>query len=253
MKKVIIICTLFFFLSAIFFVACKKGNDITSTTKSSSLLTRTVTATLSVNRDYGFLVFENIENLDNYKSQLVGNTHGDVRAYLNSIEFNSLGKTLYESISDQAEVTEEQAISYLLNTSGVVQIKNVVMKQINQNESQNYWDFFLTMNSSKLNTDNYSSLSAGTFSSSIMNKFACGQELEGGLFEYIANNPNGYEATSAHSRTKFWGWNDIEVRLVNCPDSPNCICKKHYQRYTVFWTWTGDDRVTYEKVDSACS
>ncbi len=247
MKKIFFLCSIFIVTIATIFVACKKENDVTLTTNLSNTLARAVEAIVTVNQDYGFLVFSKVEDLENFRNQIVGNTHGDVRAYLNSIEFTSLGKIVYESVSDEAEVTEEQAICYLLSTDGVVQVKEVIMKQINQNENQINWEFFLTLNSDQLNAETYSTLSNGTFNSNIMNKFACGDTFEEGLFEFIEEHPFGHEATTTQERIKFWGWNDIEVTTGPCPGAENCICIFHYQRYTIFWTWTGSHRTLTEE------
>lgn len=154
-----------------------------------------------------------------------------------------MGLSKFQDLTSKLLVNAYQANEYLLNNDGAVMISDVVFKQINQQQEQIEWDNFLSMVSENLNDSNYLLLKNGEHTSSIMNKFACGEVLEEGLFEFIKQNPSGYTTTSTAERhVKFWGWNVIEEGFGPCPENSNCICNYSYQRYTIFWTWTGADR-----------
>ena len=163
---------------------------------------------INVNLEYGFLVFEKTADLEALSKQLVGNTHGRVREHFASIRFASMGVSRFENLAAEEVITEEQAQLYLLSNKGIIQVKDVLIKQIDQNNALSEWSFLLTMTSDKLNSENYENLSTGSFRNDVMNKFANGQEIEGDLFTFIKNNPSGYENNGSgvdKSSRPFWG------------------------------------------------
>lgn len=196
MKKLFITVAVLAITVTTALVACKKGNDTPSTEVTPTNLERAIIFSLKVNEEYGFLEFDKVEDLDKYKEQIVGNTHGEVKEYLNSKGFNSLGKILFEDIPNEQEVTEEQATMYLLNQKGVVLVKGVIMKQLEHTRPIEDWNYFLSMNINKLNAENYADISNGIFRSEIMNKFTCGEELDNWLFEFIGEHPFGHVSTT---------------------------------------------------------
>jgi len=134
MKKIILIFTIVLSVSAVAFWGCKKGlQEEQQQAIFGSTEAHANTLGISVNSEYGFLVFETVADLDAYRDFLRASTHAEVQEYLSGIDFpNSLGAALYDEKYYDDHVSEEQAADYIVNAHRIFQLQGVVMKPIEE-------------------------------------------------------------------------------------------------------------------------
>lgn len=205
MKKTILILTAVVAVVITSMVGCKKDfhqneeiNTVKQTEQHTSQAQRP-SSNVSVNQ-YGFLVFSNVSAFEEYRNFVKRSTHGEIQEYLNSIEFTSLGASLYGEEYFSQTVTEEQSIDYIFNLDKLFQVEDVIMKPINETIAEVKWQFLLTMVTENLSNSSYEYLASGTYDGNTMNKFATNPENEDlNLFEFIKETPAGYAETTANS------------------------------------------------------
>ncbi len=79
---------------------------------------------------YGFLIFPQASDVDEFLADIIGDTHGDVQAYLGRIGFSSQGASLYGSTYTNQAVTNGEAAYYLLSSAGIVQVEDIIYRPI---------------------------------------------------------------------------------------------------------------------------
>ncbi len=211
------------------FVSCKKEADLFVPQKVTKQFARGANPNLSINANYGFLVFNETENIENYKNYLIGRTHGEVQEYLHSLGFSSLGSKIFINVEDV--ITDEQYSFYFLNVDAIFEVKNVIMRPTEQMGGNANWKFLLTMMTEYLNATNYGNLKEGSYNSNVMNKFTCGQTIDGDLFDFISTHPFGFEnninIAQAASRP-FWGSRHVITRHDEAGYYTDCIVDYHF-------------------------
>lgn len=239
MKKIIFICLAVALATTTILISCKKGSE-NETTKSEPAkhLARTIPG-FNVDSTYKFLVFANMTDVQTLASQLVGKRHAEVREYLSTNGFISLGNTMFSNLPSDSLVTDQQAGCYLINSVGVIQVQNVLFKQVDYLDKDiNDWNFFLTMTTDYLTSENYTLFSKGTYKHKLMNKFACGQDISGNFFDFINSTPVGYESPTkvpVAARRPFWG---TVTTCGGCDGTGHQWCNHtHY----IFWVYAGND------------
>ena len=204
MKDKILICASIVCFLILSNIGCKKNYQQKEAAGSRTMNLNSISVS-----SYGFLVFPETADLDEYREFLLSHTHAEVQAYLREIGLRSLGATFYGEEYLSQPVTEEQSVNYIFNEDQVFQVKNAIMRPIDETGEEVKWRFLLVMTPENLFDDSYANLAAGTFDEGTMNKFATNPEDENvDLFDFIIDTPSGYEETvpnSAEARRPFIG------------------------------------------------
>jgi len=275
MKKTIFICATFVFFLIIGITGCKKNlqqeqddknKSAREEIKSQSWDSKTITPLKIRVSSYGFLVFPDVEDLDEYRSFLLSSTHNQVQEYLFGLGFKSVGAKLYGEEYASQIVTEEQSVNYIFNADQVFQVQNVIMKPIGETSAEVNWQFLLTMTPEYLTNSTYETLAAGKFDPNSMDKFATNAvDKSRDMFEFIAKNPFGYEEIEVNPtqrNTPMFG--TIKTEETICEKQPyyagsgNCVvnCKK-VNHVTTYIFWVGFHRPdeilgTWQKAATGC-
>jgi hypothetical protein len=121
-----------------------------------------------------------------------------------------LGLSAFENFSNNVVIKDEDALVYLLNYKGIVQVRDILFKQLNCNESQTNWNFFLTMPKINYNSENYINFEQGILNQQKMNKMANREPIDNWLFDFLNENPTGHIALEPvplpQGRIKLFGW-----------------------------------------------
>lgn len=166
-------------------------------------------------------------------------THRQVFAYLDSIGFESLASTKYSGGILDNQITERQAIDYVLDVNGILQVANAVMRPIEETVSGDLsHEFVLVIRADNLNSTSHETLVAGEYDGEVMNQFATYPHDNpesignGDLLELIAEDPFGIQETETNAWPDDWdhpifGYGSIPAG-GNCSEwqetDPGCNC-----------------------------
>ena len=180
---------------------------------------------------YGFLVFENLEDFTNFHEFMLTNTHANVQTYLDELFFTSQGASMYSEVSGDT-VKEEECMYYAFGADEVIQIEGVIMRPIDSDR------FLLTMTPEFLDNETYGWLINGEYHGDVMSKIATNptESTEYTFFDFINANPRDYEQTDPNStpQSRFLGWGWKTLWLDSYIDENGCWVQYAVQVYTVF-------------------
>lgn len=185
-----------------------------------------------------------------------------MQQFLDSLGFHSLGEKrkrqayALQRLSVSQTATENELYEYILNSDGVVQVENAIIKPIEETTAEVIWQFLLVMTPQYLSSTTYADLVAGTFDPNTMNQFATNPEdVNFYLFDFISQTPSGYAETIVNpavaSRPMFGSreetWTECGGVYYNA-GTGNCVrgCEDHKRTTTyIFWIgFRGADNVT---------
>ncbi len=186
----------------------------------------------------GYLIFNDRDELDALVSQIATKTHGQVREYFQEINFNSFGSIKFSEVSSSSIISESEASFYVLNSHVVMQVEGIVMKIGDETKGTDEWSFLITTMANNLNEEILEKLNAGNFNEEFMNKFALGEEINQGIFEFTKSTPSGYNYTGEPivKAEKFWGVSEIRDCTSALLTNTCQVCKRKYR----FWIAWGD-------------
>jgi hypothetical protein len=220
-------------ITVILFSSCKKDNQETLASRQNADSIFQTNERLPENVSVstrGFLVFSTMQDFFDYTDFVANSTHQEVQEYLDWIDFNSIGETIYVGeYLEQIVDDEEHAADYVLGADGVVQIQGVIMKPTSDSL------FLLTVTEENLDDQSYEYLIEGTFDQNTMNKFATNAS-DTDIFDIISQTPAGYEDTESNEgerKKKFWGWQCVSNQGLY-PDG-NCIIEACTAVHCIFW------------------
>jgi hypothetical protein len=157
-----------------------------------------------------------------------------------------LGETKYGQGVLDDPITEREAIDYVLDTNGIVQYSNALIRPISPTESGNLsHNYILVLRSDNLNSTTHALLAAGTYDAETMNQYATyprDLEPENGndLLDLITEDPSGYQETETNEWPNNWdhplfGYGPIPSCTYEhvYENYPGCNCTMHiWRRYT---------------------
>jgi hypothetical protein len=229
-------------------IGCKK-ETLTPTSTSSDNLSLATSNRLSPSNitvsAEGFLVFPTMEEIIGFQDFLANTSHEEIQLYLDSLQFNSKGLSLYnDQTSEYYEATTpEQHIDYLFGEEMIVQVNDVVMKLTADS-------FLLTVALANYDVNAYAGLLSDNFDENVMNKFSTDRQVTENfdLFEFIIETPAGYEETQHFEGDKVPMFGTVTTQSdVTDPDYydayGNCLHAVHH--YTIkkkyfFWMQVGN-------------
>lgn len=197
----------------------------------------------------GFIVFDDVSDLNSYMKHIISHSHAEVRAFLNKIGYTSIGSGIYSEMSDET-VTDDQVMDYVLSPENIFQVKEVIIRPIGTSScSHAKYPFILAMLPDNLTDETWERLVAGNYDVFSMNKFAINKahgEFE--LTSFMRERPYGYEdlelnscpSETGESASRFLGtgWTNTGKHEFNeSPSETGCACGgwATYTYYTVFW------------------
>lgn len=169
-------------LAIVSILSCKKDNLMMNDESSTGLYARQSLFNITLNPTFGFLEFENYEELKEYFEFLNENTHEDIQISLTEDGFTSYGHNLYNYNTcefDNIPLDEEQ-INYLIADDGVFMIDSIIIKFTSDSL------YFFTLRFQDLDSSSYSELVSESFNSELMNKISAFQVNDFDLMEFIS-------------------------------------------------------------------
>lgn len=188
---------------------------------------------LSLN-SYGFLKFNTSNDYVKFIESLKTSTNGEIKKVLNTLGFVSNGNVNISSSQDLNTITESQYEEYLFNSTGFIQIDNVIMRK------KTIGGFVLTCNNNNFSSNIYNNMLNDTYISNKMNQFAINisRTKDFSIIQYCQNSPIGNVETSNptdfYGKRKFFGWGTYTYDVPAPEYGPYACMQWECDRYYVF-------------------
>jgi hypothetical protein len=241
MKKINLFLVIGF---ALLLGSCKKDHSLNSNpsegisssikesqTQNNNYMGRVHSDGLSLN-SYGFLKFNTTNDYVKFLESIRTSTNGEIKKVLLDLGFVSNANV--SSSLDLAKIAESQYEEYLINSTGFIEIGNVILRKKSNGE------FVLTCNSSNFTSTVYNNMLSDIYVSSKMNQFAINgsRTKEFDIIQYCQNSPNGLlenpKPNNYLGERKFFGWGTYTYNVPAPEYGPYACWEWECDRYYAF-------------------